>query len=791
MNRMRIFLAILGLPLCAVAAGELAPDPAIIANRKRALIDAHRETPFPSPENRKLTAYDAYMARAAYALAVYHADDKERIPQADRYLKELQSNEAYVIPDDGSPSFPNLKPFMFPMPLMGRMAVDREILGRMSGEARAALQDILWRWLRTRSRIRDAAGQWTVARTENKDAIIEVTHLLSAQALMHAGPPYGPDRILADGHTLGEHYRAWVRYWIERFRQLAREGIHMEVNSPRYLSATISAYYALRDLGGDENDGLRQQADRLLTLHWADEANDFCRGATIRGGAGIRMYQTSYLTNGAHSMLRQWYYLYGWHDYDTGIAFEPGGLKTSPHTLLAAMSDYVPPAQVGAVATRVDKTPYGYTSRHWGKQEGRRYAFPSDIRRDSWWTPDYVLGSMTFSQTAGYHRHYATENRFAGVVFASGVNDRLIIQGTGKGSNAGGPLDWRGIVSAIGKDALVAAKDVSALENTGTRAFVAHALYRTKVLRDGWLFMQAGDGYVALRVATGGSAPHFTWSNRNLNGRVCAEGWYLIPNDGWSPVVLQCGRAAEHGSFLAFQEHVVRDTTFEWNTAAHPEALRYVSLKGDELMIWRQRPTLPELNGKAIDLNPARLYDSPYLQGTYGQDNMLLRFPGMRDLVLDFLPFGWVSAENTEKPVVPKVSGWQGTQFTVGAHAVTVRQLGRWIFPGNDRAHTLMLVRAADGRPVPGGRVVVETRGAVPGLFKYQDLDEPVTLEAGESYCLISEEHAGGDGWSPLQASTTASAFARLNARVWKTGAQSFETTVSANTCGAVDFKAW
>jgi len=42
------------------------------------------------------------------------------------------------------------------------------------------------------------------------------------------------------------------------------------------------------------------------------------------------------------------------------------------------------------------------------------------------------------------------------------------------------------------------------------------------------------------------------------------------------------------------------------------------------------------LNGRAIDLNPALTYDSPYLQGTQGQDTISLQVPGMTSLVLDF-----------------------------------------------------------------------------------------------------------------------------------------------------------
>jgi hypothetical protein len=64
--------------------------------------------------------------------------------------------------------------------------------------------------------------------------------------------------------------------------------------------------------------------------------------------------------------------------------------------------------------------------------------------------------------------------------------------------------------------------------------------------------------------------------------------------------------------------------------------LAYQCEAGDTLQVHAQSTELPALNGAPIDLNPALTYDSPYLQGTHGQDTVTLRFPGMPTLVLDF-----------------------------------------------------------------------------------------------------------------------------------------------------------
>jgi len=64
--------------------------------------------------------------------------------------------------------------------------------------------------------------------------------------------------------------------------------------------------------------------------------------------------------------------------------------------------------------------------------------------------------------------------------------------------------------------------------------------------------------------------------------------------------------------------------------------LTYQCENGATLQITASSSATPRLNGRAIDLNPALTYDSPYLQGTQGQDTISLQVPGMTSLVLDF-----------------------------------------------------------------------------------------------------------------------------------------------------------
>ena len=87
-----------------------------------------------------------------------------------------------------------------------------------------------------------------------------------------------------------------------------------------------------------------------------------------------------------------------------------------------------------------------------------------------------------------------------------------------------------------------------------------------------------------------------------------------------------------------------------------------------------------------------------------------------------------------------------GFQFTVGGTALTVTELGRWVVSGNSGNHVVKLFNA-DGTAVPNGSVTVTTAGKPAGQFTYAALGSPVTLAAGTTYAVMSQEVSGGDYW--------------------------------------------
>jgi hypothetical protein len=92
--------------------------------------------------------------------------------------------------------------------------------------------------------------------------------------------------------------------------------------------------------------------------------------------------------------------------------------------------------------------------------------------------------------------------------------------------------------------------------------------------------------------------------------------------------------------------------------------------------------------------------------------------------------------------------GWVGFQFTVGSAPLNVTELGRWVVSGNSSNHVVKLFYS-DGTPIPNATVTVSTAGKPAGQFTYATLATPVTLTAGTTYAVMSQEVSGqyADQW--------------------------------------------
>ncbi len=102
-----------------------------------------------------------------------------------------------------------------------------------------------------------------------------------------------------------------------------------------------------------------------------------------------------------------------------------------------------------------------------------------------------------------------------------------------------------------------------------------------------------------------------------------------------------------------------------------------------------------------------------------------------------------------------------GCVIVVGGSNITVTQLGRWVISGNSASHLLKIRKASDASVV--GSVSVNTSGATTGAFLYGTLGSPITLNASETYYLLSEETNMGDEWYDNDTTVTSTAVASVD----------------------------
>ncbi len=539
-----------------------------------------------------------------------------------------------------------LHPYSNPRPEATLFSVylEAKTSGLLTPESRDAIEEVCWRWVYRHSNLKsplDGKGRpwplnnpkenvWIIIGSENHDAIQRAANLFSLQILMKAGAPYGPDAKLHDGFTVAEHYREWLRWYPEFFRQRIRMGLDSEIAHPSsYGSATIGSYLTIANL--TDSAEVKQAAEHFLTVFWATVACEFEPRTGIRGGlASTRCYKFSWNQTGTDYWARPLLYAYGWTE-----------VKSEPNlgTLEFFTASYRPPEILRAIASDPDRPPYMGTHRRFGRGGRWHYgiyqvlfddgeAQNSYLLRDIYYTNDYTLSTLSFDPAREYIG-LVSQSRMMGVTFSHDIDDRIVV------SAGNTPVDSKreykmptlcGTNGMLRPDCMIVARDPNAgMETTNsTRIFLSDgALWDNRVEEGGWIFTRAGDGYAAIRIAgdKGYATAPSPWN----------YGQYLDINDIWAPVVIQTGQAGKFESFDAFKA-AVKAQPFTYAEGK----LSYTALNGENYEFHSNSKTLPTINGKPLDLNPPLAYDFPYLSMQHGSNKAVVKYPGFDDLMLEF-----------------------------------------------------------------------------------------------------------------------------------------------------------
>lgn len=387
----------------------------------------------------------------------------------------------------------------------------------------------------------------------------------------------------------------------------------------------------------------------------------------------------------------------------------------------------------------------------------------SNLRRDTWVTPDYSMGTLTVDMNRDYIA-LIDQNRVMGIMFASGVNDRIMVFGKGGSDPTKSFADTTGVTR---EDCMIVQRDKNATSGgNATQVFIAQAAWDNRVESGGWFFTQLGNAYCALRPAGGGYTAEST-----------ASGYYLTLGDLWAPVIIQSGQAGDYASFADFQSSV------QANALSYVSGImNYTSEAGDTFTFYANSKTTPKVNGSTVNLNPTKTYDSPYLSMVHGEEVATVSYTGYADLELDFgadpsLESTSLSHQATgvavdanlvatfSEPLQAGMGFWQLRRASDGSlvESFDVSQAGEVVINGNQ----VTLNPSADLEPGSGYYVTIDS-GAVEDL-------------RGNAYAGLSQS----SGWSFTSQSQRAIAVVNTGSTVVTSGLGNSSTSYSFDA-GAV-----
>ncbi len=432
----------------------------------------------------------------------------------------------------------------------------------------------------------DAMCFWS----ENHQILFHTCEVLAGQLL--------PDDLFTNANLTGEEHRLkGERMALSWLRKRAAGGFR-EWDSNTYFEEDVLALSHLADLA--ENDDVREMATVVLDKIFFSLAINSFKG--VFGSTHGRTYapyiKGGYLepTSGIGRLL-----------WGKGI-FNECILGT---VSLACAVSYLLPPVIEAIALDPGAEMWN-RERHAGEMEQWCDLAEGawEVNKVTYKTPDYMLASAQDYQPGrrGYQQHIwqATLSPEA-VVF---VTHPPCISEDG----AHRPNFWHGNVvlprAAQWKDALIAVHNLPADDWMGfTHAYFPTYAFDEHTIRDGWAFARVGEGYLAITASQGIELIQSGKSALRELRSLGSENIWLV----------QMGRAAQDGSFEAFQAEVMAgQPTFD-GLSVEMETLR-----GETLSFGWTGPL--RVNGSETAISGFEHYQNPYTQTPLNAESMDIQF---------------------------------------------------------------------------------------------------------------------------------------------------------------------
>jgi hypothetical protein len=451
--------------------------------------------------------------------------------------------------------------------------------------------------------------------------------LWGAAQILKNDPAYA-DQPFIGGQTAEQRYGAWTTNLLDYFQYRAGRGGTVEVDSTVYAATYHSPVFNIAEHAEDPR--LKAIARKYLDLHMADLAQKTTEG--ISGGAKSRAGKNRVQTPGEHRSLQYLYLFTGHPDEGMGVGVVPGGAQLGRILGGATTTDYrLPQEIVDMIADEDARGSYTYTTNRMG--EGTRIsgthgnisipsAGQSNLLHQTTVTPDYTLGWFTTDENRGYLPISTQTQAFFAITDASRTS-RLVMNLTG-GKNYD---ELQGVGDG---DAMMFRRQINRNNGQTPRVYIADD-FTYGLETDGWHFGTDNSGsYFAIKgvLPSNGSTVSASILDVGDDG---GPGKYLTYSNDDTVVIVQMGQASEYTDFAAFKADILDNplTVDGGAVTYNPGAA------GGELTMFNSR-TLPRVNGQAVDLTPAKVYDSPYLNAHYAAKTVILTDLNGQDHVLDF-----------------------------------------------------------------------------------------------------------------------------------------------------------
>lgn len=437
------------------------------------------------------------------------------------------------------------------------------------------------------------------------------------------------DRRSDDGHVPAEHYAAWTAYVKQYIKERAKKGLFIEFANDFYGMESLKSIYTLYDFGDEEMHNL---IGKFLDLYWATWAQEQIDG--VRGGSRARVYQGRESMRGdTHFRKLSWYNL--------GLV-GPSEIKQNIFTFVT--SNYRMPDVVMDMALDVEgRGDYEITQRRIGISDGTHsinipyYGFKTDegLLRYSYCTPDYIMGTFEceamnapinageIGATSKEWAMISSQNRWMGVIFEGHHSARIYAQcnlaeGTGKANyNSHWGFQKKGCMM------VQKMKEEYSRYATDLRIFVSDFGRNKMFEKDGWFFAEYDGAYAAVKFVSGG------YKSEYLNDNLW-PGYWLTANEKYSPAIIEVDKKGNYSNFEDFQQKVMTlNITVSDNTVEH------TTLFGDKIKFYTDFSKVAEINGGAVNINPAKVMDSPFVQSDFDSGVYTIK-KGARELKLDF-----------------------------------------------------------------------------------------------------------------------------------------------------------